>query len=175
MADSSGSQPQRAVVRQLEPGDHAAVLDIYNHYIVHSPCTFDTQPFSLAARIPWFAQFEQPNYQCLVATRSGQLIGYACCMSFKQKPAYGTSAEVSIYVDPEHAGEGSGSVLYAALCEFLQSTSLHRAYAGITLPNEGSVALHEKFGFQKVGHYHEVGYKFGQFWDVAWYEKSLTR
>ena len=165
--------PQNIAVRALEPGDHARVLDIYNHYIKHSPCTFDTQPFSLAARVPWFAQFEHPLYACLVAIDGQQVLGYASCTRFKEKPAYSTSAEVSIYIHPDHQAAGVGSALYRQLCTFMAGTPLHRAYAGITLPNAGSVALHEKFGFRQVGRYTEVGYKFDRYWDVAWYEKPL--
>jgi phosphinothricin acetyltransferase len=157
----------------LDAGDHAGVLDIYNHYIENSPCTFDTQPFSMAARVPWFAQFEHSMYTCLVAIRANQVVGYACCTRFKEKPAYGTSAEVSIYIHPAHQGRGIGTILYEPLFEFMGGTDLHRAYAGITVPNEGSVALHRKFGFERVGLYTEAGFKFGRFWDVAWYEKAL--
>ncbi len=160
-------------MRRLDAGDHAAVLDIYNHYIENTTCTFDTQPFSLAARVPWFAQFEHPLYECFVALHHNQVVGYACCMRFKEKPAYGTSTEVSVYVAPEQRTQGIGATLYTELCRYLDTTSLHRAYAGITLPNDASIALHERFGFRKVGHYTEVGYKFEQFWDVAWYERPL--
>ncbi len=161
-------------IRTLEPGDHAGVLDIYNHYIEHSPCTFDTQPFSLAARVPWFAQFEHPLYECLVAIEDQRVLGYACRMRFKEKPAYSTSAEVSVYIHPDHLARGVGSILYRQLFACMAETGLHRVYAGITLPNDGSVALHQKFGFRQVGHYTEVGYKFDQYWDVAWYEKPLS-
>ena len=161
-------------IRTLEPGDHAGVLDIYNHYIEHSPCTFDTQPFSLAARVPWFAQFEHPLYECLIAIEGQRVLGYACCMRFKEKPAYSTSAEVSVYIHPDHHARGVGSILYRQLFACMEGTGLHRVYAGITLPNDGSVALHQKFGFRQVGHYTEVGYKFDQYWDVAWYEKPLN-
>ena len=169
MADTAST----LTVRRLEPGDHSAVLNIYNHYIEHSPCTFDTQPFSLAARVPWFAQFEHPLYECFVATNEDGVLGYACSMRFKEKPAYGTSAEVSVYTAEQQHSQGVGSALYEALFNSINTEHFHRVYAGITLPNDASIALHEKYGLRKVGHYTEVGYKFDRYWDVAWYEKSL--
>ena len=166
--------PEALLVRTLVPADHNAVLAIYNHYIEHSPATFDTQTFTAEQRRAWFNQFDQPPYRCLVAERDGEILGYACAQRFKEKPAYATSVETSIYVSHEHLGSGIGGQLYNALFTYLETQDFHRAYAGITLPNDGSIALHEKFGYRRVGLYTEVGYKYDRYWDVAWFEKILA-
>lgn len=80
---------------------------------------------------------------------------------------------MSVYCAPEAAGRGIGTLLYTALFEALAGEDLHRAYAGIALPNEASVRLHDRFGFRHLGTYEEVGRKFDRYWDVAWYEKKL--
>ena len=80
---------------------------------------------------------------------------------------------MSIYTHPNHHRKGVASRLYGELLPYLESTDLHRAYAGITLPNDASVALHERFGFVRNAHYHEVGCKFDRYWDVIWLERSL--
>lgn len=164
----------RCMVRPLRPADQPAIVDIYNHYIENSPCTFDTQTFSVADRQPWFAQFERAPYACLVAVLGEDVVGYACCQRFKERPAYATSAEVSIYIDAHTAGRGIGTALYAELFDYLSEQPLHRVYAGITLPNDASVQLHHKFGFAQIGRYNEVGFKFNKYWDVAWFEKPLA-
>jgi phosphinothricin acetyltransferase len=154
------------------------LVNIYNHYVERSHCTFDVNPFTTASRTAWFQQFVEPIYQCLVAcqigpTQTEEVIGYACSMPFRSKPAYFSSVEMSIYITDEAGTQGVGTHLYTALFKQLKGQSLHRAYAGITLPNEPSISLHEKFGFTKTGHFHEVGYKFDRYWDVAWFEKRL--
>lgn len=152
---------------------HEALLEIYNHYIETSSCTFDTRPFSSDDRKTWYDQFETP-YRCYVAIVGGQVVGHACAMPFRSKPAYRTSTEVSIYVSHDCHAKGIASALYERLFAYLDATDLHRAYAGITLPNDASVGLHAKFGFKQIGLYNEVGYKFGRFWDVAWFERPLA-
>jgi phosphinothricin acetyltransferase len=101
------------------------------------------------------------------------VIGYACSSQFRTKPAYETSVETSIYLAPDAVGRGAGSRLYEYLFKALEDEDVHRAYAGIALPNPASIGLHERFGFKRVGHFTEQGRKFGRYWDVAWYEKSL--
>lgn len=160
-------------VQALTESDHAGVVEIYNHYVATSPCTFDTQAFTLARRAPWFAAFDGDRYRCLVARCGNQVLGYANSAPFKPKPAYQTSVEVSVYVAPDAQGQGIASELYQNLLQQLVCTSTHRAYGGIVLPNDGSVALHHKFGFVQVGLYREVGFKAGRYWDVAWFERSL--
>ncbi len=174
MVEGPQQQDQALFIRPLSEEDQDAVVAIYNHYVQHSHCTFDVTPFSRASRKPWFDLFENPLYQCMVASRDGEIAGYACSVPFKEKPAYRTSVEVSIYTAPQAGARGIGTQLYTALFDYLQSQPVHRAYAGIALPNEASVALHEKFAFTKAAHFHEVGYKFNRFWDVAWFEKPLA-
>ncbi len=110
----------------------------------------------------------------MVAVANGRFIGYASSSRFRPKPAYETSIEVSVYVAGEAVGRGVGTQLYRSLFAALLGEDIHRAYAGIALPNPASVALHERFGFKKVAHFTEQGRKFGRYWDVAWYEKALS-
>jgi phosphinothricin acetyltransferase len=110
-----------------------------------------------------------------VAEVSGEPAGYASSREFRAKAAYRQSVETTIYLDPEVVGRGLGRSLYGALLRILESeTSVHRAYAGIALPNEASVALHRGLGFRPVGTFHEAGHKFDRYWDVAWYEKDVS-
>jgi phosphinothricin acetyltransferase len=105
---------------------------------------------------------------------NGHVSGYASSDQFRAKPAYARSVEISIYLGPEDCGAGCGTGLYASLLEALEEeVTIHRAYAGISLPNEASIALHQRFGFKRVGTYSEVGFKFGRYWDVVWLERAL--
>ncbi len=156
----------------LSPADHADVLEIYNHYVTATPATFDTEPFTLATRQPWFDQFGRNQHVCLVARAPDDaVLGYACAAPFKPKPAYHTSVECSVYLRPTARGQGLGRRLYERLFEHLATQNLHRLYAGIAMPNDASVALHKTLGFMEAGRFREVGYKFDRFWDVAWFER----
>jgi phosphinothricin acetyltransferase len=99
--------------------------------------------------------------------------GYVASLPYRAKAAYETSIQTSIYLAPAAVGRGIGSVLYRALFAAIAGEDLHRAYAGITMPNDASVALHERFGFRAMGYSTQVGRKFGRYWDVALYEKPL--
>ncbi|MEJ8648692.1 N-acetyltransferase family protein [Streptomyces sp. MS1.AVA.3] len=103
----------------------------------------------------------------------GALLGYATSSSFRHKAAYAPSVEVTAYCAPHAVGRGIGTLLYTALFEALADEDVHRAYAGITQPNDASTRLHTRFGFRHIGTYTEVGRKFGRYWDVAWYQKDL--
>ncbi len=165
---------QKIPVHNCGPGEYAAVVGIYNHYIEHSAATFDMTPFSVGERVPWFAQFADTGpYQLLVAQVDNTVAGYCYSARFKTKPAYDVSVETTVYVAADAVGEGIGEALYAELFERLSTCGLHGAYAGITLPNDASVRLHEKFGFRRIGVETEVGYKFDQYWSVARYERRL--
>jgi phosphinothricin acetyltransferase len=163
-------------VRPGQPEDLPELLRIYNHYVVHTHITFDTRPLSLAERSPWLDQFADTGpHRLLVAEAPTGLAGYACSTRLRPKPAYDTSVETTIYVDPVLVGKGIGGALYGELLDILEEEPrVHRAFGGIALPNEASIVLHERHGFRHIGTFGQVGHKFGRFWDVAWYERNLS-
>ncbi|MGW0879999.1 N-acetyltransferase family protein [Streptomyces sp. NPDC002671] len=183
---------------QVRPGveeDLDSLTELYNHYVRETPITFDTAIFTSEERRPWLLSHpEDGPHRLMVATQGphesdtaarnassrgggrvtgGRILGYATSSPHRPKPAYVTSVETSVYVAPDAGRRGIGTLLYDALFKALADEDVHRAYAGIAQPNEASARLHERFGFRHVGTYHEVGRKFGRYWDVAWYEKEL--
>lgn len=164
---------------QVRPGDESdleTLTDIYNHYVRETPITFDTAIFTPEERRPWLLSHpEDGPHPLMVALDrdSREILGYATSSTYRVKPAYSTSVEVTVYLAPHATGQGIGTHLYKALFAALTHEDVHRAYAGITQPNEASTRLHERFGFRYVGTYREVGRKFGRYWDVACYEKEL--
>ena len=161
-------------LRRAERADVPVLLDIYNHYVVNTHITFDLEPRTLAGQLAWFGLFrERGRYQCFVAEKSGRAIGWACSQPFKERAAYATSVETSVYLAPEETGRGLGRSLYQALFAALAGADVHRAYGGVSRPNAPSEHLHERMGFERVGIWREVGRKFGRFWDVAVYERAM--
>jgi len=161
-------------IRAATTDDLPRIVEIYNHYILHTPVTFDLEPVTVEQRRPWFDQFAgQGRHRLLVADDGHGALGYACTHQFRVKAAYDTTIETTIYCAPEATGRGAGSALYAALFQAVAREDIHRLVAGITLPNDASVALHQRFGFALVGVFHGVGRKLGRYWDVGWYERAL--
>ena len=160
-------------IRPAEPRDLPRLVEIYNHYIATTHFTFDTEPYTVETRTPWLRQFDGGRHRCFVLVESGRVEGYASSAALKPKAAYGTSVEVSVYLAPGLTGRGRGRALYERLFAALAGEDLHRAYALIALPNEPSLALHRGFGFEPAAHLHEVGRKFGRYWDVVYLEKAL--
>jgi phosphinothricin acetyltransferase len=108
----------------------------------------------------------------LVAEVSGGVAGYAYGSPHRARAAYASSCDVAVYVDPVHARQGIGRALYAELLSLL-ARKYHAAFAGIALPNEASIGLHEAMGFAPVGIYREVGWKLGDWRDVGWWQRLL--
>lgn len=163
------------VIRDFQPADIEALTALYNQYISETTITFDLHPYTVPERQEkWMSHYATSGrHRLLVAESNEQVIGYASSSQLRVKAAYDTSVETSIYLLAEAQGRGLGSQLYGALFELLQEADVHRAYAGITLPNDPSIAIHQKFGFKQVGLFQEVGRKFGKYWDVAWFEKEI--
>jgi len=160
------------LVRPARPEDAQALAGIYNHYVLHTPITFDLVPVNVDDRRTWIGGFaETGRYRLRVVEEGGAVLGWACSRRFRERAAYDPSIEVSVYLHPERGGTGLGSLLYRELFGALAGEDIHRAYAGITLPNDASVAIHGKFGFQDCGRMAEVGRKFDRYWDVLWMEK----
>ncbi|HKO11914.1 MAG TPA: GNAT family N-acetyltransferase [Acidobacteriaceae bacterium] len=154
--------------------DLPRLTEIYNHYVVHSPATFDLQPKTVAQRAEWFAQFAQTGrYRLVVAEEAGIVVGYTGTTRFRVKPAYDRTVETTIYCAPESVGRGIGAQLYAALFDALAQEDVHRIVAGFVPPNPASEKLHQRFGFKTVGVFTEQGYKFGRYWNVCWMERAL--
>lgn len=161
-------------VRPALHKDIPRLTEIYNHYVLHTPVTFDVEPYTVERRTEWFKQFaETGRHRLLVAEENGIIVGYAGTMRWRPKAAYDTTVETTIYSSPETVGKGIGRLLYAALFEALAKEDVNRLVGGFTLPNAGSQKLHEYFGFKNVGVFTEVGYKFGKYWDVQWTERPL--
>jgi phosphinothricin acetyltransferase len=162
------------VIRHGRQDDLIAITVLYNHYIENTAITFDIDPYTVEQREPWLAQFSVTGrHQLFVMADDTQLLGFAYSSLFRTRPAYAQSVETTIYLDEKAHGQGRGTKLHQALLHSLEREDIHRAYAAITLPNPASVALHRKLGYSQVGHFHEVGFKFGRYWDVAWLEKKL--
>jgi phosphinothricin acetyltransferase len=173
-ATSPDLAPQGVVVRPAGESDIARIDEIYNHYVRETAITFDFEPFSAAARRAWFERFKPYGpHRLFVAEEARRVIAYAGSHSFRDKAAYATTVETTIYCDPASTRRGVGSALYRTLFAAIEGEDLRMAVAGITLPNEASVALHARFGFAPVGVFREVGRKFGRYWDVGWFEKRL--
>jgi phosphinothricin acetyltransferase len=161
-------------VRAAAAGDLEALNEIYNRYVTEAHYTFDIEPMTIETRRDWFSHYaESGPHHVLVAVSDESVVGYASSSRFRPKVGYNTSVETSIYLAPDAVGRGIGFRLYEGLFKALEGEDLHRAYAGIALPNPASIALHERFGFKRVAHFTEQGRKFGRYWDVAWYEKPL--
>ncbi len=163
-------------IRPATPDDWQAIVDIYNHYVTDTPATFDIEPHTVETRTPYLSQFADTGpYRLMVATRAGQVIGYAASVQYSARAAYDQTVMVSIFLHKDERGRGTGKALYRHLFAALDGELIHRLVAGITQPNPASEALHAGFGFSQCGLFAEVGFKFGRYWDVGWYERPFKQ
>ncbi len=162
------------ILRPALAADLPRLTEIYNHYVVHTPVTFDAEPYTVEKRRAWFEQFAPTGrHRLWVAEQEGVVLGYAGTTRFRLKAGYNTTVETTIYCSTEAVGLGLGAKLYTALFDSLCNEDIHRIVAGYALPNPGSARLHERFGFRLVGVFNANGIKFGKYWDVAWTERPL--
>lgn len=161
------------IIRFATPADAADLATIYAPAVRDRATSFELEPpdaMEMARRVahtmrrtPW-----------LVCEEAGRVIGYAYAGTFRERPAYQWSVEVSAYVHEDYHRCGVGRGLYTALFMLLVRQGFHTVYAGVTLPNQASVALHEAMGFTLLGTFHRAGYKHGHWHDVAWFEQFLA-
>jgi L-amino acid N-acyltransferase YncA len=161
------------MIRAVAPSDLEAICRIYNHYVLQTVVSFEEQavaPDEMARRVQAVVAAELP---WLVLEEAGSLVGYAYATPWKSRSAYRHAAESSVYLERSATGKGYGSRLYSELLSELRARPLRTAIGGIALPNEGSVALHEKLGFRKVAHFQDVGWKLGRWVDVGYWQLIL--
>lgn len=164
------------IIRYAEQRDAEQLNELYNHYIRTSIATFDIEPWPLEKRERWIESHPpRSRHIILVALEDDDstLLGFAASSTFRDKAAYDSSVESSIYIAPEDARRGIARSLYTKLLDTLRERSVHRVYACLAVPNEPSVRLHESLGFRFVGQFSESGYKHGTYRDIQWFEKAL--
>lgn len=159
-------------IRDAMPADTERMVDIYRPYVLESNSTFETEPPSVS-EFQSRVDASQQKWVWLVAEMNDQLVGYAYGSAHRARAAYGHSVETSIYLDREMGGRGIGRLLYTELHRRLTEMGFCNAYAGITVPNPASVRLHLAQGYRFIGVFPRVGFKFGQWQDVAWWTKKL--
>jgi L-amino acid N-acyltransferase YncA len=161
-------------IRAADPDrDAAACAAIYAPFVEEGPTSFEESPPSDAEMAERIGQ-TSTTHPWLVAERDGEVVGYAYACPHRSRPAYRWSVDVSVYVAPTHQGQGYGQRLYEELFKRLRGQGFQVACAGITLPNEPSVALHERLGFEPVGVYKRIGWKAGAWRDVGWWQLELA-
>ena len=161
------------VVRAAVPSDAQAVTDIYNHYVTETVVTFEEEPVDAAEMSRRMQEVRSASLPWLVAEERGQVAGYAYATKWRTRSGYRFSAEITVYLASAHGGRGIGSKLYGELFPVLQARGIHAVMGGIALPNDASVALHEKFGLRKVAHFEQVGFKFDRWIDVGYWQRML--
>ena len=157
-------------VRDGTSADAAACAEIYARYVDETVITFETEPPTaeqMAERIA-------ASHAWVVLEEDGRVVGYAYGTRWNPRAAYRWSCEVSVYVEMGRRRSGAGRALYSALFERLAERGLRMAVAGMTLPNDASVGLHQAMGFERVGTYRRIGFKHGEWHDVAWTQRPLT-
>lgn len=162
----------KVFVRAAMLEDSEAIARIYNHYVTQTVITFEEEAIS-TAEIGRRIQEVQSSLNWYVAELSNDVVGYAYASRWRKRSAYRFSTEVTAYVAPDNTGQGIGSRLYGTLLPALKDLEIHAVMGGIVLPNEASVSFHEKFGFRKVAHFREVGFKFNQWIDVGFWQCIL--
>lgn len=161
------------MIRSISLEDIAAIRAIYNHYIKTTVVSFEEEAVSIDEMSNRVEQVQALDYPWLVAEEAGRIIGYAYATVWNVRSAYKHTVLVTVYLSPDATGKGWGSKLYEALFEALKKRNVHVVIAGIAMPNQASVALHEKLGFNKIAHFSEVGFKFDQWVDVAYWQAKL--
>ena len=161
-------------IRIAREEDLPALLAIYNYEVRHGVATFDTEEATLPGRRAWLLAHNRDNHPLFVAEEGGAVLGYVSLSVFSAKPAYDGTVELSLYVAPDARGRGVGGALLEHIISWArQDARTHALISIITAENAVSRHLHERLGFRLCGTLHEVGWKFGRWLDVAYYELKV--
>jgi len=160
------------LIRLARIEDLDAINAIYNHYVLHSTCTYQETPESIQGRREWFARHGAPH-PVTVAEVNGSIVGWGSLSPYHARSAFRHTVENSVYVDEALHGRGIGAALLRDLIERARALGYHAIIAGIDGDQTASIGLHAKFGFEQVGHFREVGFKFDRRLDVIYMELRL--
>ena len=160
-------------IRPAAPAHASAIATIYNHYIVSTTVTFETERVTAADMQARIEETQSASLPWLVAEEGDRVLGYAYASKWKGRCAYRYSVESTVYLDAECIGRGIGKALYSALIDDLRERGMHAVIGGVALPNAASIALHEALGFRKVAHFEQVGFKQDRWIDVGYWQLLL--
>ncbi|THB70046.1 MAG: N-acetyltransferase [Gammaproteobacteria bacterium] len=163
------------MIRKAKLDDAKAICAIYNHYIENSIITFEEEPVTITEMKDRIRETRLKFPWIVYENNQGEILGYAYATRWKSRSAYQYSVESSLYIEKEHTGQGIGFKLYEELINKLIALGHHAMIGGIAIPNEHSIKLHEKFGFEKVAHFNQVGKKFDKWIDVEYWELALDK
>jgi phosphinothricin acetyltransferase len=160
------------MIRNATVEDAPQICEIYNHYVLHTPITFEENSISvddMRQRI----QRITPAMPWLTLEQENRLIGYCYAHPWKERAAYRFTVELTIYLDSSAVSRGKGSELFGVLLEELRTKQIHSAISVVALPNPASAGLLEKFGFHQAARFEEVGFKFGRWIDVGYWQRKI--
>jgi phosphinothricin acetyltransferase len=161
-------------IRRALRDDCPAILAIYNEAVLTTTASYDNEPRTLEHRLAWFDDHQRTDYAIFVAEDQGVVVGWSSLSRFHDRFGYRYTAENSIYIASEHRGRGIGALLLSPLIDAARTRGLHAILAAIDASNEASIRLHKRFGFEKVGHFREVGHKFNHWLDVIYMERMVS-
>jgi len=158
------------VVRPAVPEDSIAIATLYNRFVIESTATFELAPVDAATMAERLEGSPAGLRWLVVESSAERVVGYASVAPWKPRGAYARTVETSVYLEAGHQGQGLGKAVYGQLLGEIWSQGYHAALAGIALPNAISIGLHERLGFQKAGVLKEVGFKFGRWIDIGYWQ-----
>jgi len=161
------------IIRNAVLEDSPKIAEIYNFYVANSCITFEETEVSSEEMSNRLRKVSESTLPWIVAVEDEAVIGYAYATKWKERTAYRFSVESTIYLSNEAQGKGLGTELYEALLDKLKRLGINSVIGGITLPNPASIGLHEKLGMEKVAHFPKVGFKFGEWLDVGYWQLGL--
>jgi phosphinothricin acetyltransferase len=161
------------LIRPVCENDAEAIVDIYNYYVTETTVTFEVEPVTKEVMLERIRK-AQKSFLWIVAEKNERIIGYSYAGQWRTREAYYKTVESSIYLHKDHRTSGVGKKLYTELLKRLkEDLNIHAVVAALGMPNEASERFHQKMGFERLGLFKETGFKFGQFCDVAYYERLL--
>jgi L-amino acid N-acyltransferase len=166
--------PETIHIRPATAADLAAINAIYNHYVLHSTATYQTEPATDQERADWFAE-HGPEHPITVAMLENTVVGWGSLSRFHKRAAYRHTVENSVYVHHDHHRRGIGRAILADLIDRARAIGHHTIIAGIDAEQSASLGLHERAGFAQAAHLREVGFKFGRWLDVVYFQLMLDQ